>query len=91
MGIRSWELQLPGCHSLKEKRGILLSLKSNLRKGLNVSVAETGHQDAWQSAEIACAVVGSSRDAVRGTLQQADGLVERADGLRIVDTQDLFV
>lgn len=91
VGIRAWELQLPGCHSLKEKRGILLSLKASLRRGLNVSVAETGHQDAWQSAEITCAVVGSDRDSVQGILRQADSLVDRADGLRIMDTQDLFV
>lgn len=48
VGIRQWDLQLYGCHSLKDKRSILQSLKAGLRNGLNVAVAETGHQDDWQ-------------------------------------------
>ena len=37
---------------------MLKPLTIGLRRTLNVSVAETGHQDLWQRAEIACAVVG---------------------------------
>ena len=61
VGIQVWELHLPGCHSLKEKRGTLKPLTAALRQRLNVSVAETGNQDLWQRAEIACAAVGSAR------------------------------
>jgi len=84
-GIQVWELHLPGCHSLKEKRGTLKPLTAALRRMLNVSVAETGHQDLWQRAEIACAVVGSARPVVEETLRAADRVVEETDGVRIVD------
>ena len=88
--MQMWELHLPGCHSLKEKRGILKPLTAALRHKLNVSVAETGHQDLWQRAEIACAVVGSARPGVEEVLRAADRTVEETDGVRIVDTAMVY-
>ena len=72
VAIATWDLHLPGCHSLKEKRGVLKPLTIGLRRTLNVSVAETGQQDLWQRAEIACAVVGSARPVVEEILRAAD-------------------
>jgi uncharacterized protein len=80
-----WDLHLPACHSLKEKRSVLKPLTNGLRRTLNVSVAETGHQDAWQRAEIVCAAVGSARSVVEETLRAADRMVEETDGIRIMD------
>ena len=90
IGIRTWELHLEGCHSLKDKRSVLKPLTAALRRTLNVSVAETDHQDLWQRAEIACAAVGSARDVVEGTLRAADRLIEKADGVRILDTATVY-
>ena len=90
IAITTWDLHLPACHSLKEKRSVLKPLTAALRRTLNVSVAETGQQDLWQRAEIACAVIGSARSVVDETLRAADRLVEEADGVRIVDTATVF-
>jgi uncharacterized protein YlxP (DUF503 family) len=90
VGIATWDLHLPACHSLKEKRGVLRPLTSGLRRSLNVSVAETNHQDLWQRAEIACAAIGSARAVVEETLRAADRLIEDADGVRIMDTVTVF-
>lgn len=90
LAITTWDLHLPACHSLKEKRGVLKPLTAGLRRNLNVSVAETAHQDLWQRAEIACAVVGSARTVVEETLRAADRLVEETDGVRIMDTVTVF-
>ena len=90
LAITTWDLHLPGCHSLKDKRGVVKPLTTALRRTLNVSVAETGQQDLWQRAEIACAVVGSARVVVEETLRAADRMVEGADGVRIVDTATVF-
>ena len=43
---------LPNCHSLKETRSVLKSLKTRLQNKFNISVAEIGYQDIWQSALI---------------------------------------
>lgn len=90
IGVRTWELHLEGCHSLKDKRSVLKPLTAALRRSLNVSVAETDHQDLWQRAEIACAAVGSARDVVEATLRAADRLIEEADGVRILDTATVY-
>jgi uncharacterized protein len=90
VAIATWDLHLPGCHSLKEKRGVLKPLTNGLRRNLNVSVAETGHQDLWQRAEITCAVVGSARPVVDEVLRAADRVVEETDGIRIVDTATVY-
>jgi uncharacterized protein len=90
IGIRTWELHLEGCHSLKDKRSVLKPLTTALRRTLNVSVAETDHQDLWQRAEIACAALGSARTVVEETLRAADRLVDRADGVRILDTTTVY-
>jgi uncharacterized protein YlxP (DUF503 family) len=90
VAISTWELHLPACHSLKEKRGVLKPLTSGLRRSLNVSVAETDHQDLWQRAEIACAAVGSARAVVEETLRAADRMIEETDGIRIMDTVTVF-
>lgn len=84
--IQTWDLHLEGCQSLKDKRSVLQSLKAELRKKLNVSVAEVGHQDLWQRAGLACAAVGSDRRVVDEMLRQADGIIEAADGVRIIAT-----
>ena len=86
LAVRVWELHLEGCQSLKAKRSVLKPLAGALRRELNLSVAETGHQDLWQRAELACAAVGSARTVVEETLRAADRMVDAADGVRILDT-----
>ena len=90
IAVATWDLHLPACHSLKEKRSVLKPLTTALRRSLNVSVAETGQQDLWQRAEIACAVVGSSKSVVDETIRAADRMVEETDGVRILDTATVF-
>lgn len=90
VGITTWELALPGCQSLKDKRSIVKSVLARIRQRCNASVAETAHQELWQRAELACAVVGSDRRIVDETLRAADRLVEQADGARILDTVTVY-
>jgi uncharacterized protein YlxP (DUF503 family) len=85
LGVTTFDLHLPNCHSLKEKRGVLKPLTTGLRRHLNVSVAETGHQDLWQRAEIAVATVGSSRAVVEAVLDRVDREVEGGGQLRVID------
>jgi hypothetical protein len=90
VGVRTWELHLSGCQSLKDKRRILKSLKDRLHRQFNVSVAETAHHELWQRAELSCGVVARDRRQAESVLAAADGLVAR-DGLaRIIDTATSF-
>jgi len=90
VGVGTWELHLPGCRSLKEKRGLLKPLTAELRRSLNVSVSETQYQDLWQRAEIACAAIGTSRTVVEKTLRSADRMIEARGGIRVIDTATVY-
>ncbi len=66
------ELRIPGCRSLKEKRRVLRPIVEHLRRRMELSVSEVGHQDSWQRAAVAVAVVAP----------QAGRLEEVIEGVR---------
>lgn len=76
VGVLSWELSLAGCHSLKDKRRIVKSLKDRLHQRFNVSAAEVDHQDAWQQAALAVSVVSPDRRHAEEVLTSCDRLVQ---------------
>jgi uncharacterized protein YlxP (DUF503 family) len=69
-------LHIPGCSSLKEKRGRIKPLIARLRREFNVSVAEMDLQDAWQEAVIVCAMVGNGHGHLEAALQNMARWVE---------------
>jgi uncharacterized protein YlxP (DUF503 family) len=76
LGLLTLILQLPGCTSLKEKRGRLKPLLARLHREFDISTAEIDHLDAWQSAVIACALVSNDPNHTRRALQQVARWVE---------------
>jgi uncharacterized protein YlxP (DUF503 family) len=68
------ELSIPLSRSLKDRRQVVRSMKDRLRQGFNVSVAELDEAVTWQSATLGIAAISSSRDYLRGLMEQ----VERA-------------
>lgn len=71
------QLYIPGCRSLKEKRGVLQKLIKHLRNNFNVSVAEVDKNDLHQSAEIAIVVVSNDRAFANAVLSKVVNRVER--------------
>ena len=69
IGVLSIHLHLPGCASLKEKRGRLKPLLARLHKEFNVSAAEMEMQDKWQETIIACGMVGNDQVHLEQSLQ----------------------
>ncbi len=91
IGVRSWELHLPGAHSLKDKRSVLKSLKDRMHNQFNVSVAETGRQDAWQQAELTACLVSSDRRHAESVLEAIDRFVAGNPFCRITDSATTFL
>lgn len=83
IGVSSWELALPECRSLKEKRMVLKSLKERLQTRFRVSVAETRYQDLWGRGEITVAIVASSAGQADSVLDRLDRFLER-DGRALI-------
>jgi hypothetical protein len=71
-----FDLHLPGCRSLKEKRMIVRSLKTRLRNEFEVSAAEVGAQDLLERAELAVAAVGPDQVPLDALLQKILSFVE---------------
>lgn len=68
IGVCTIQLALPGNDSLKGKRSILKSLLARLRHEFNISTAEVGDNEVWQSAIVGIAAVSNDADYVHGLL-----------------------
>jgi uncharacterized protein len=90
VGVRVWDLQLPGSFSLKEKRSVVQSLKKRLHNEFNISAAETAHHDVHQRTELAVCVVSTDRKQANAVLQSADGMVAQEHRVRIMDSYSVF-
>jgi uncharacterized protein YlxP (DUF503 family) len=77
VGLCTIQLSLPGHRSLKEKRGALKPLVAWIRREFNVSVAEVGGQDSWQSATLAVSAVSNDHGYVSGLFEQLVRGIER--------------
>jgi len=76
LGQLTIHLHLPGCASLKEKRGRIKPLIARLHREFNVSVAEMDLQDKWNETVIACAMINSDLATLQQSLQSVAKWVE---------------
>jgi uncharacterized protein YlxP (DUF503 family) len=83
----TWDLALPGCSSLKEKRSVVRSLRDRLAHKFNVSVAETAHQDVHARAQITVALVASDGRLAESMLDKLDHFVEEYSGALITSVR----
>lgn len=84
---QTWQLSVPGCTSLKEKRSVVRSLKDRLHARFHLSVAETGYQDVHTRAEISVALVSSDQRLAETVLDKADHLVRENGRALVLDTR----
>lgn len=68
IGVGLVDILIPGCHSLKEKRGVLRRILKRTQNEFNISIAEAGQQDLWQAARIGFCVVGNDRAYINGKM-----------------------
>ena len=66
------EIRIEHAHSLKDRRQVVRSLKDQLRQGFNVSVAELDEAVIWQSATVGLVAISSSRDYLRGQMEELE-------------------
>lgn len=78
VALLSLELHLETSQSLKDKRMILRSVKARI-KHFNVAVAEVGHVDLWQRAQLAVVTIGATRDDADRTLNAIVDEIDRAE------------
>jgi uncharacterized protein len=90
IGVATWELEVLGAQSLKEKRRVIRSLKDRLHARFNISVAETAHHDLWQRAELTGCVVATEAAHADSVLESADRLVNQEVRARVIRVRRSF-
>ena len=85
-------LHFPDAGSLKAKRKDLASIKAQLQTRLGVAVSEVEHQDLWQRATLAAAVVGGSQGAVEHAADRVERFLDARlpQGVRVERTVAAF-
>ena len=91
IGILQFQLRIADSRSLKEKRMVLKSIKDKLRQRFNISVAEIGDQDLWQSIRLGVAAIGSDKRYLNGLLSEVQSWIEHNHEVELVASQMEFL
>ena len=76
-----FEIHLPYCQSLKDKRMVLRRLKDRISNKFNVAIAEVAHQDSWQRSQLACTSLSTDKKRLQQLQSQIEAMVmENLDG-----------
>ena len=78
---------LHGNHSLKGKRRVLRILKDRLKNKFNISIAEIGNQDIWQSLHIGIVAVNSDPKYLEGQVTRVVDAIEKMHLAEVTDCQ----
>lgn len=85
VALERFDLRIPGCGSLKEKRHVVKTLTNAIRSRFNASVAEVDHHDLWQRTTLAVAVAAGEGHQARRVLHEVEKLVERWGEVELID------
>jgi Uncharacterized protein conserved in bacteria len=87
VALERFDLRIPGCSSLKQKRHVVKTLSAAIRQRFPVSVAEVEYQDLWQRTAIAVAAVGPDQYHLRKVMHEVEKLVERWGDVEVIDAE----
>jgi hypothetical protein len=87
VALERFDLRIPGCTSLKQKRHVVKGLSAAIRQKFPVSVAEVDHHDLWQRAAIAVAAVGADQYHLRKVMHEVEKLVERWVEVEVISAE----
>jgi uncharacterized protein len=86
VGFARYDLRLPGCTSLKDKRSVIRTLTSMLRAKFNCAFAEVDDQDMRQRAAIGLSVVSGTSFQARKVLSEIERHVDSHPGVELIST-----
>ena len=81
-----FDLRIPGCTSLKEKRHAVKTLTSSVRNKFNVSVAEVDHHELWQRTAIGVAAVAGEGYHLRKVMHQVERHIQTFPAVELIRT-----
>ena len=82
-----FDLRIPACGSLKEKRHVVKTLSAGIRSKFNVSVAEVDHHELWQRAAIGVCAVDREPYHAKKVMHEVERFVERFPSVELIDAE----
>jgi uncharacterized protein YlxP (DUF503 family) len=87
IGVCRLDLLIRDNHSLKEKRRIVKQIVERVRHRFNVSIAEVGNNDLWQSARIGFCMVSNDRRFTNSSLDTIIDFIENINTAEVIKTE----
>lgn len=79
------DLHVENCHSLKEKRRVVKSLKDKLRNNYNVAVCEFGDLSLWQRAQLGIVLCSNDKSVVDSRMKTVIDFCDRNHSVSLLD------
>ncbi len=86
-----FDLHVPESRSLKTKRAAVRPIVDGIRHKYRLSVAEVDHQNQWQRAAIAVAVVAESQRKLDDVLASVERYVVAAADVELLDVSTAYL
>ena len=87
VALERFDLRIPACGSLKEKRHVVKTLIAGIRSKFNVSVAEVDHHDLWQRTTIAASAVSGEAYHAKKVMHELERFIERQPSVEIIQAE----
>jgi uncharacterized protein YlxP (DUF503 family) len=84
VGVARYDLRLPDCTSLKDKRSVVRTLQSMLHQKFRCAVAEVEHQDLRQRATLGVSVIADTSFHAKRMLNEVERRVETHPGVELL-------
>ena len=80
-----FDLRIPGCTSLKEKRHVVKTLTASIRSKFNVAVAEVDHHDLWQRTALGVSAVAGEGYHLRRVMHEVERHIDTFPAVEVID------
>lgn len=87
IGVCRVDLLLRDNHSLKEKRRIVKQIVERVKHRFNVSIAEVGNNDLWQSAQIGFCMVSNEGRFTNAALDKIVDFIEAVHTAEVIKSE----
>lgn len=87
IAILTMTFQLPGCQSLKEKRGRLRKLKERFGRLSYLAVSESAYHDAWDRSQWVFVAIGREKGQIDRAFSSIETFANEQLDVIIVDVQ----
>ena len=91
VGALHVELRIRGMRSLKEKRRVVKRIIAEIGAPYPIAVAEVGHQDLWQRADLGISAVSESPGQVDRMLTSITRDLERRTEIEVLGTSRFYL